>query len=279
MRPRPSAVGTRFWVTTPCSVEASCTRTWPCCSAGKTSMTRSIVVGALWVCSVANTRWPVSAAVSAVRDRLQVAHLADEDHVGVLAERRAEALGERRRVLADLALVDDAGPVPVQELDRVLDREDVLVAGVVDVVEQRRERRRLARAGRAGDEHEAARLVGELVEPRGQSELVERLDLVRDQPEGGADGSALEVGVDAEAREPGDRVGEVDLPARLEGLLLLGREDPVEERPRAPRASASRESARRSRRPLTRITGGEPAVRWRSDALCSTITASSSSIE
>ena len=43
------------------------------------------------------------------RDRLEVAHLADEDHVGVLAERGAQALGERRRVLADLALVDDAG--------------------------------------------------------------------------------------------------------------------------------------------------------------------------
>jgi hypothetical protein len=38
--------------------------------------------------------------------------------------------------LADLALVDDAGPVVVQELDRVLDGEDVLVPRAVDVVEQ-----------------------------------------------------------------------------------------------------------------------------------------------
>ena len=151
-------------------------------------MTRSIVFGALWVCSVANTRCPVSAAVERGRDRLEVAHLADEDHVGVLAQRGAKRLGERRRVRADLALVDDAGPVVVQELDRVLDREDVLVPGVVDVVEQRGERRRLARAGRPGDEHEPARLVGELVEPRRDAELLERLDLVRDEPEGGADG-------------------------------------------------------------------------------------------
>ena len=213
------------------------------------------------------------------RDRLEVAHLADEDHVGVLAERRAQRLGERRRVLADLALVDDARPVVVQELDRVLDREDVLVPGVVDVVEQRGERRRLAGAGRAGDEHEAARLVRELVEASRDAELLERLDLVRDQPEGGADGRALKVGVDAEAREAGNRVGEVDLPARLEGLLLLGREDPVDERPDLAPASASSWSDRRSRRPLTRITGGEPAVRWRSDASRSTITASRSSIE
>src|SRR5581483_2739156 len=50
-----------------------------------------------------------------------------------------------------------ARAVPVQELDRVLDREDVLVARLVDVVEQRRERRRLAGAGGARDEDETAR--------------------------------------------------------------------------------------------------------------------------
>ena len=114
------------------------------------------------------------------RDRLEVAHLADEDHVRVLAERGAQALGERRRVLADLALVDDAAPVVVQELDRILDRQDVLRARPVDPVDQRRERRRLAGAGRAGDEHEAARLLAELVEALGQCELLERLDARRD---------------------------------------------------------------------------------------------------
>jgi hypothetical protein len=70
------------------------------------------------------------------RDRLEVAHLAEEDHVGVLAERGAERLGEARRVDADLALVDDAALVPVHELDRVLDREDVLGALAVDLVDQ-----------------------------------------------------------------------------------------------------------------------------------------------
>ena len=47
----------------------------------------------------------------------------------------------------------------VEELDRVLDGHDVLVALLVDQVDHRRERRRLAGAGRAGDEHEAARLL------------------------------------------------------------------------------------------------------------------------
>ena len=61
-------------------------------------------------------------------DRLQVAHLADEDHVGVLAQRALQRAGEGLGVRPDLALVDDALLVPVQELDRVLDREDVLLA-------------------------------------------------------------------------------------------------------------------------------------------------------
>ena len=60
-------------------------------------------------------------------DRLQVAHLADQDHVGVLSQGGAQAEGEVRGVGADLALVDDRALVLVQELDRVLDREDVVL--------------------------------------------------------------------------------------------------------------------------------------------------------
>ena len=164
-------------------------------------------------------------------DRLEVAHLADEDHVRVLAERRAEALGERRRVLADLALVDDAAPVLVEELDRILDGQDVLRARPVDPVDQRGERRRLAGAGGAGDEHEAARLLAELVEALRHCELLERLDPRRDHPERGPEAHPLVVGVDAEARDARERVGEVELALGLEQLLLFGRQDPVDERP------------------------------------------------
>jgi hypothetical protein len=65
------------------------------------------------------------------------------------------AAAEALRGLADLALVDDALLVLVHELDRILDGEDV-ACGSVDVVDHRRERRRLARARRAGDDDEAA---------------------------------------------------------------------------------------------------------------------------
>ena len=220
-------------------------------------MMRSIVPGALWVCSVPSTRWPVSAAVSAVADRLEVAHLADEDHVGVLAQGARSASPKLGRVGADLALVDDAALVAVHELDRVLDREDVVGAVAVDLVDHRGERRRLARAGRARDEHEAARRVGQLGEARGgrpsSSSVFSSSGI---EPEGGAERLALEVDVHAEAREAGDRVREVELPLDLELLLLLGREDPVEQltrvlgrrAPGTPRAARSAAHADRGRR-------------------------------
>ena len=132
-------------------------------------------------------------------DRLHVAHLADEDHVGVLAQGGLERHRERLGVAADLALVDDAALVAVEELDRVLDRHDVLVARLVDLVDHRGERRRLARAGRARDEHDAARLARELADDRRQAELLDRHRLGGDQAERRADRAALEVRVDAEA--------------------------------------------------------------------------------
>ena len=101
-------------------------------------------------------------------DRLEVAHLADENHVGVLAQRRTQACAEAECVDPDLALIDDAALVPVHELDRILDREDVVAPRAVDLVDQRREGRRLARAGRSGEQDDAALLFGEFGDDRRQ---------------------------------------------------------------------------------------------------------------
>ena len=63
----------------------------------------------------------------------------------------------------------------------------------------------------------------------GQRQRLERDDVERDQAEGGADGGALEVGVDAEAGATGDLVGEVELPVVLELLALRVGEDRVDD--------------------------------------------------
>ena len=64
-RPRPRALGSSVWVTTPSSTKASWARTCDCWFDGNTSMIRLIDSAAELVCSVASARWPVSAMVSA----------------------------------------------------------------------------------------------------------------------------------------------------------------------------------------------------------------------
>ena len=222
-------------------------------------MMRSIVCGASWVWSVAKTRWPVSAAVSAVPivslSRISPTRITSGSWRSA-AFRPAAKLGAS---CADLALVDDAALVAVQELDRVLDGEDVLVAGLVDLVDQRGERGRLAGARRAGHEDDPARLLGELAHDRRQAELLDRHRLGRDQAEGGAEGAALEEGVDAEAADAGDRVGEVELPVGLEHLALRGREDRVDDLARVGRRQVRLPSSGTSE-PRTRMVGGAPEV-------------------
>ena len=89
-------------------------------------------------------------------DGLEVAHFADQDDVRVFAKRGAQSVREARRVAVHLALVHQAVLVHVHELDRVLDGEDVFVALGVDLVDHRGQRRRFARTGRTGHQHQAA---------------------------------------------------------------------------------------------------------------------------
>ncbi len=157
--------------------------------------------------------------------RLGVAELADQDHVGVLAQTAAQGLGERGGVEPDLTLVDDAAVVGMDDLDRVFDRDDVLAARAVHVVDDRRERRRLSRAGGAGDEDETAVFLGEATDARRQREGLEVRHLARDDAEGDRDRAALPEAVDAESRQAGRRVGAVELSRleeRLQPLRRLG---------------------------------------------------------
>jgi hypothetical protein len=77
-------------------------------------------------------------------NRFQISHFADQDDVGVLPERVLERRLKALRVGAHFALIDDAVLVFVNELDRILDRDHVPLHFLVDLVEHRRERRRLA---------------------------------------------------------------------------------------------------------------------------------------
>ena len=157
--------------------------------------------------------------------RLDVADLSDEDDVRVLPQHALQRGVEIGGVGSDLTLVDDRALVRVQDLDRVLDRHDVPVVVVVDVIDHRAERRRLARAGRSGDEDETALVVGELADDGRQPERLERRDVALDAPQHEADRAALAHHVHAEAAETGNGIGEVGLGRADELLGALLRHD------------------------------------------------------
>ena len=114
-------------------------------------------------------------------DRLLVAHLADQDHVRVLAQHAAQRAAKEAVSSPTSRWLMMRALVAVEELDRVLDRDDVLrvvrlmwsiiAASVVDLPEPVVPVSRMM----------PALLVGELVDHLGQAELLDGLDLERDR--------------------------------------------------------------------------------------------------
>ena len=119
--------------------------------------------------------------LDAVLHRLAVADLADQDHVGRLPQRVLERGVPGIGIDADLAVRDHAALVRMHVLDRVLDRDDVAAGLVVAVADHRRQRGRLARAGAADHDHQAALRQHDFLEDRRQVELLEGRDLGVDQ--------------------------------------------------------------------------------------------------
>src|SRR5215208_5603063 len=111
------------------------------------------------------------------RDGLEIAHLPYEYHVGVLPQDMLESLGEALGVLVDLALVDDALLVFVQELYGVLNAHDVLVPGLVDLVDHGGEGGRFSAPCGACDEYKPARLFCKTLYGLWQPELTDALYL------------------------------------------------------------------------------------------------------
>ena len=97
-----------------------------------------------------------------------VAHLADHDDVGVLAEDGADGEGEAGGVAADFDLLDEGAAVGVLVLDGVFDGDDVVAAAGVDAVDEGGEGGCLAAAGGSGEEDEALAALCEAWRGRGQ---------------------------------------------------------------------------------------------------------------
>jgi hypothetical protein len=154
-------------------------------------------------------------------DRLEVSHLTDQDDVRILSENVFERLLEALRVRTDLALIDHTPLVVVQVLDRILDRHDVLVSIVVDLVDHRCQRGGFAGARRARHQDQAPRTLGQLGDDLREPQFFEAHDLEWNGAKRTRHVSPLHEDVRAEAGEFLDTEGEVEFVGLFE-LMLLG---------------------------------------------------------
>ena len=163
-------------------------------------MMRLIVLAAPEVCSVPNTRWPVSAASMAAwivsRSRISPTRMMSGS---IRSARRMPSL-KSGHVDADLALVDRALLVLVVVLDRVFQRDDVPVVVVVDEVDHADARLVVLPepVGPVTSSRPRGRMISDRI-ASGHADLLERQELARDPPQHHADGAALLEDGDAEA--------------------------------------------------------------------------------
>ena len=121
---------------------------------------------------------------------------------------------------ADLTLVYEALVASVQELDRIFERDDVALAGLINVVDHRGEGRRLSAAGRSGQENQTFRNLAELLDDFRQAKLLDGQNLRRDLPKRGADSVVIPIHVHAKPRHFGNHIGEVRV-ARIHELVAM----------------------------------------------------------
>ncbi len=131
-------------------------------------------------------------------------------------------------MLADLALTDQRLAASMDELDRILDRDDVTTPGIVDLVDQCRQRRGFAGPGLARNQHDTAGVAGEVVQYLGQAEIFQRGLFLGDDPEYRADAADMTEHIDPEASKFRDLVGEVRAVILLELRLGVGAHDLIQ---------------------------------------------------
>ena len=147
---------------------------------------------------------------------LAVANLAHHDDVRGLAQGVFQGDFPVFGVDADLPLRHDAVFVRVHEFDRIFDGDDVAEGILVAVIDERGERGALAGAGAADEDHQAAFEHGDLLENGRQHQLLEGGDPVGDGAQHQRHGAFFQIGIDAEAPDPGGIDGEVAFLGRLE---------------------------------------------------------------
>src|SRR5258708_20965848 len=101
----------------------------------------------------------------------QVAHFADQNHVGVLTQSGAQGSRKVCGIHFNFALIDETLFVAVQKLDRVFDGDQVVGAVGIDAVDHGRERSGLTGTGGSGNQNQPALLFADFVDDCGEIQL------------------------------------------------------------------------------------------------------------
>ena len=160
----------------------------------------------------------------------KVAHFADEHDVRVFTEGGAQRGGERTGMAADFAVVDQALLVGVHEFHRVFNRDDVVGAGPVDVVDHRGQRGRFTRTGRPGDQHQPLVQGAEVADRGRQPQLFEGQDVRGNHTGHHADAVQVAEHVHAETVAGRQRIREVGVVAFAELVLVAFAHDLEDQR-------------------------------------------------
>ena len=132
-------------------------------------------------------------------DCLQIAQLAHEDHVGILPQGTPEGFGKAGNVAANLALIDRAFLRLVIKLNRIFDRDDVVVVVFVDEIDQAGKRGAFARPGWARYKKQSPRPRGQLLANSRHAKLLGREHFVRYLSQHHGNAAALLKNTDAKA--------------------------------------------------------------------------------
>ena len=110
-------------------------------------------------------------------NRFQIPELANEADIRILPEDVLQRVLERGRIGTDFPLIDHTALVIVEIFDRVLNGHDVFVSFPVDLIDDRRQGRGLARTRRACDQNQPARLPSQILDDLRKAEFLKSLDL------------------------------------------------------------------------------------------------------
>src|SRR5262249_6795823 len=159
----------------------------------------------------------------------QITHFADQHHIGVFAQRRAQGSAEGLRVGVYFALVYQTALVLVDKLDGIFNGYDVVVPLDVDFVQHGGKRGGFAGTCRSRHQNQSTWLFAQPGNHLRQIELLESLDLERNHAVNGPDSAAMVKAVAAEAVQAFQSEGKVQLQILFKTMLLRVGEDAVGE--------------------------------------------------